>query len=148
MYMPESPMCRKVQTQLLLTLSKQKTEQGMLWHWKSDLSAALGSKIFRSLSNSSGLHFLWKEMCGELRLQTWNCFPHSLEQLLPPNPSGFGADLGTSPTLLPGARSGGRCNNPSFCDQLCQSQSWRLGRASLNPYVPESTCGNKYSCSC
>lgn len=44
MYMPESLMCRKVQTQLLLTLSKQKTEQGMLWHWKSDLQCCTGQQ--------------------------------------------------------------------------------------------------------
>lgn len=50
-------------------------------------------------------------MCGELGLKTWNCFPHSLEQLVPPDPSGFGADLGTSPTLLMGTHSSGRWNN-------------------------------------
>lgn len=56
-----------------------------------------------------------------------------MELLVPPDSSGFDADPGTSPTLLPGARSSGKCNNPS---PVVRFVSLRAGGGAELPLIP------------
>lgn len=56
-----------------------------------------------------------------------------MELLVPPDSSGFDADPGTSPTLLPGARSSGKCNNPS---PVIRFVSLRAGGGAELPLIP------------